>query len=126
MKTLIILKQKVKEIKNEVIALYFAYKNKRTPAAAKLMILLTIGYAVSPIDLISDFIPVLGYLDDLIILPVMIYISIRLIPEDVMSECRLLAKRNHKLNLRIGYVAAAFIILFWIIVLGFVIFKIVK
>jgi uncharacterized membrane protein YkvA (DUF1232 family) len=80
------LKEKTRGIKSNIIAIYLAMKDKRTPLIAKIMIVLTISYAVSPIDLIPDFIPVLGYLDDLIILPIMITISIKLIPKDVFDD----------------------------------------
>lgn len=62
------------------------YKDPRTPRIAKILLWITIGYALSPIDLIPDFIPVIGYLDDIIILPVLLYLAIKSIPEDVYIE----------------------------------------
>jgi uncharacterized membrane protein YkvA (DUF1232 family) len=62
------------------------YKDPRTPKSAKILLWITISYALSPIDLIPDFIPVIGYLDDLIILPALLYIVIKLIPKDVYTE----------------------------------------
>ncbi|GHT71560.1 hypothetical protein FACS1894110_24840 [Spirochaetia bacterium] len=79
-------KAKAKDLKNNVSALYLAYKRKDVPVGAKILILITIGYALSPIDLIPDFIPILGYLDDLIILPILVYISLTLIPKEIMEE----------------------------------------
>lgn len=70
------------------MTLWFAYQHPETPALAKALAIATAAYALSPIDLIPDFIPVLGYLDDLIILPVMVWITVRLIPEPVLLECR--------------------------------------
>lgn len=86
------LKLKAKEIKYNLSALYLAYNRKDVPVLAKIIVIITIGYALSPIDLIPDFIPVLGYLDDLLILPLLIYISLKLIPKDIMEECKEQAK----------------------------------
>ncbi|MFC2093181.1 YkvA family protein [Bacteroidota bacterium] len=82
------LKEKVKRLKTETNILYLAYKNHRTPWYAKALITATVGYALSPIDLIPDFIPVLGYLDDIIIIPLGIYLSKKMIPKEVLLECR--------------------------------------
>lgn len=78
-------------VKRDVIALWFAARDKRTPLAAKLIAGAVAAYALSPIDLIPDFIPVLGYLDDLIIVPIGIAAAIRLIPAPLMTEFRRLA-----------------------------------
>jgi uncharacterized membrane protein YkvA (DUF1232 family) len=86
------IKNKLLELKQYLTALYLAYKRKDIPIFAKILIVITIGYALSPIDLIPDFIPVLGYLDDLIILPVLIYFAIKLIPKNVLEECKEEAK----------------------------------
>jgi uncharacterized membrane protein YkvA (DUF1232 family) len=83
------LKEKSKKIKTDIPAIFIALKKKETPLVAKIVAGLTIGYALSPIDLIPDFIPVLGYLDDLIILPALATFTIKLIPEDVFQKCRL-------------------------------------
>lgn len=88
MKFLQNLKQKAKNLNTEVYALYLAYKHPEVSWAAKIIIALTIGYALSPIDLIPDFIPVFGFLDDLFIVPAGIALSIRLIPGPVLEECR--------------------------------------
>ena len=81
------IKAKAKELKFNISALYLAYKRMDVPLLAKILIIITVGYALSPIDLIPDFIPILGYLDDLIILPLLVYISIKLIPKETMQEC---------------------------------------
>jgi uncharacterized membrane protein YkvA (DUF1232 family) len=83
---------KAKELRCNLSALYLVYKRKDVPIIAKIIIMITIAYALSPIDLIPDFIPILGYLDDLIILPFFIYISLKLIPREIMEECREQAK----------------------------------
>ncbi len=108
-------KTKSKQLKTEIKALYLASRHPRTPWYAKVLAALIIGYALSPIDLIPDFIPVVGYLDDLIIIPAGIALLIKIIPEDVLQECRSKAqsdslKRKH-------WVAGAIIILIWLLVL---------
>ncbi len=81
-------KERAKELKTEIHALLIAYRDPRTPWLAKGLVLLVVAYALSPIDLIPDFIPLLGYLDDLILLPLGIALAIRLIPMDVLDEAR--------------------------------------
>ncbi len=82
------LKAWARAIKADVIALYLAIRDRRTPLLAKVIAVGVVAYALSPIDLIPDFIPVLGYLDDLVILPLGIMIAARLIPPPLMSEYR--------------------------------------
>ncbi len=78
MVTKINIKEKVKELKSKLSALFLAYKREDTPLAAKIVAAITVVYALSPIDVIPDFIPVLGYLDDIIILPLLITLAIKL------------------------------------------------
>ena len=80
------LRQKARLLKTDILALWFAYRDSRTPWYAKLWAAMVVGYAFSPIDLIPDFIPVLGYLDDVILLPLGIMFAIRLIPEEVLAD----------------------------------------
>ena len=82
------LKEKAKQLKTDIPAVFFALKDKKTPWYAKSLAFLTVAYALSPIDFIPDFIPVLGYLDDLIILPALVALTIRCIPHDVFEEYR--------------------------------------
>lgn len=82
------LKERAKRLKTDIPAVFIALKRKETPLLAKLLAGLTVAYSLSPIDLIPDFIPILGYLDDLIILPALIALTIKLIPNDVFSQCR--------------------------------------
>ncbi|MDR2796741.1 MAG: DUF1232 domain-containing protein [Treponema sp.] len=86
------LREKGKEITRNLSVLYIAYKRKDVPIIAKIIIIAAIVYGLSPIDLIPDFIPVLGYLDDLLILPLLIYLSIKVIPKHILEECREEAK----------------------------------
>lgn len=81
------IKDKARNINKNIGALFMAMKREDTPLYAKLACLMAVGYALSPIDLIPDFIPVLGYLDDLLILPFLIWFSVKLVPEEIFSEC---------------------------------------
>jgi uncharacterized membrane protein YkvA (DUF1232 family) len=86
------IKQKIENLKVELLAVWFAYRHPKTPWYAKILVALIGGYAFSPIDLIPDFIPIIGYLDDVLLLPLGIYIAIRLIPKEVLDETRIKAK----------------------------------
>src|ERR671939_401473 len=81
-------KQRARRLKAEIYALYLAYKDPRVPWYARLVAACVVGYAFSPIDLIPDPIPILGYLDDLVIVPAGIALAIRLVPPAVLRECR--------------------------------------
>jgi len=82
------LKAWARRIKRDGLTLWFAGKHARTPWYAKALGVFVVAYALSPIDLIPDFIPVLGYLDDVLLLPGLIWLAIRLLPPDVLRECR--------------------------------------
>ena len=96
---------KVKALKREVVAIALAARDPRTPWAARLVILGIVAYAVSPIDLIPDFIPVLGFLDELLLLPVALMLAVRLIPADVMGEARVKAEGQRLVPCRLAAVA---------------------
>lgn len=81
------MREKAKRLKSKISALFLAYKRKDTPILAKIVTAVTVFYALSPIDFIPDFIPILGYLDDIILLPLLVLLCIRLIPERIMAEC---------------------------------------
>ncbi len=106
-------KQRIQNLKTEVHALYLASKDPRVPWYAKVMMALTIGYAISPIDLIPDFIPVLGQIDDLIIVPAGIALVVKMIPKNVMEECRQKA-RDEPINTRTKWIVALIIVSIWI------------
>lgn len=82
------MKERARRLKIDIPAVFMALKRKETPVMAKLFAGITIAYALSPIDFIPDFIPVLGYLDDIILLPALIAITIKLIPTELFAECR--------------------------------------
>src|SRR5512146_2149103 len=81
-------KQRARQLKTRTYALYLAYQDRRTPWYARLVAICVVGYLFSPIDLIPDFIPVLGYVDDLVLVPLGIALAIKLIPHDVLAECQ--------------------------------------
>jgi uncharacterized membrane protein YkvA (DUF1232 family) len=120
------LKEKLLELKHYLSALYLAYKRKDVPIYAKILIVIVIGYALSPIDLIPDFIPVLGYLDDLIILPVLIYFTIRLIPKEILEECKEEAKDLWKDGKPKKWYYGIPIIIIWLIITMVIVKNIVK
>ena len=80
------LKERAQRLKSDIPAIFIALKDKETPWYTKILATITVGYALSPIDLIPDFIPVLGYLDDIILLPLFVAITVRLIPKDVWER----------------------------------------
>jgi uncharacterized membrane protein YkvA (DUF1232 family) len=110
------LKIRAKTLKIELTAIYYAYHNPKTKLLPKILILITIGYALSPIDLIPDFIPVLGYLDDLLIIPALISLTLIMIPKEIMDESREKA-RIEPLSLRKNWFFAILFILIWAILL---------
>lgn len=107
------LRQRARKIKSDVYALYFAYRDPRVPWYAKLFAALVVGYAFSPIDLIPDFVPLLGYLDDVIIIPLGITLAIKMIPEEAMNEAR--EKANELHGKPKNWFAAIIIIAVWIL-----------
>lgn len=117
-------KVKAKALKSEIMALYLAYKRPDVPWYAKLFSILVVGYALSPVDLIPDFIPVLGYLDDLILIPLGITLAIKMIPPDVMAECREQARLAKMPRRPENRVAGAVIILIWVFAAGLIVYKI--
>ena len=82
------IKERAKKLKTDIPAIFLALKDKDTPIFAKISAFFTVAYALSPVDLVPDFIPVLGYLDDLIILPALVALTLKLIPKEVLSRCR--------------------------------------
>lgn len=114
------IREKAKGIKKEIGALYLAYKRPDVPRYAKLVSILVVGYALSPIDLIPDFIPILGYLDDLILVPLGIALAIKLIPKDIMNECRQQAENIFSKGKPQNWVAGGIIICIWIIIISYI------
>jgi len=107
-------KQRARRLKAETFALYLAARHPRTPWYAKLVVVGIVAYAFSPIDIIPDFVPILGYLDDLILLPMGIALAIKMIPPDVWLECQARAQEVMIHGRPASYVAGAVIIVLWI------------
>ena len=107
-------------LKEDTYALYLAARDPRVPLAAKLVVVLVVAYALSPIDLIPDFIPVLGYLDDMLLLPLGIALAIKLMPRDVWDECKKQARAGLASELPRNRTAAIVIATIWLTFLGFV------
>lgn len=115
MSILIELKQRARRLQAETFGLYLAVRHPRTPWYAKLLAAAIVAYAFSPIDLIPDFIPVLGYLDELVLIPLGLALAIRLIPPPVLAECRAAAVASMPGNKPVSYAAAAIIVTIWLI-----------
>lgn len=106
------LKQRARVLKADALALYFAARHPGTPWYAKFAAFLIVAYAFSPVDLIPDFIPVLGYLDEVILLPLGIALALKLVPDDVMRECR--ERAAGVLKKPVNWLAGAIIVAIWI------------
>lgn len=104
-----------KRLKGEIYTLYLAYQDKRTPWFARVFSLLVVGYAFSPIDLIPDFIPLLGYVDDLVLLPLGVYLAVHMIPAEVMADSRRQAMEAIEANRPVMRGAAVIIVVIWIL-----------
>ena len=119
------LKVRARALKTEVYAIYLAARDPRTPWYARALIFFVVAHTFSPIDLIPDFIPVLGYLDDLIITPGGIWLAVRLIPAEVLAEARATAA-TREIDQRVGILGATLIILVWILATLGVIYLIIS
>jgi len=120
------LKERAKQLKRDIPAVFLALKHRETPWTAKLVAAATVAYALSPIDLIPDFIPVLGYLDDLIILPALVALTVRLIPAEVMAACRAQAEGMWKDGKPKKWYYAVPILLVWLLILYLIVRAIVE
>jgi uncharacterized membrane protein YkvA (DUF1232 family) len=110
------LKSRTRALKNETFAVYLAAKDFRTPWYAKVITICTVAYALSPIDLIPDFIPILGYLDDVIVIPAGIALAIRLVPADALEEARGKVTGSG-VGGSVGYIGTGIVAIVWIVVL---------
>jgi len=108
------MKERAARLKADTYALYLVARDPRTPWHAKLLAALVAAYAFSPIDLIPDFIPVVGYLDDLIIVPAGIWASIKLVPPDVLADCRERARQAVDGDRPVSRVAATVVVVTWL------------
>ena len=109
------LKQWARSLKTELYALYLAYRDPRLPWYARLMAACVVGYAFSPIDLIPDPIPIVGYLDDLIIVPLGVWLTLKMVPGEIMTECREKALAQIQKGKPTNWLAAGVFISIWIL-----------
>jgi len=109
------LKQQVRHLKKEVYVIYLVYSHSSVSWHKKLFLLLIIAYALSPIDLIPDFIPVVGLLDDLVLIPLGVMLAMKMIPSNIWDECRLKVDEVIDIDKRYGLYGAGIIIVFWLI-----------
>lgn len=115
------LKDRAKKLKSDIPALFIALKKKETPIIAKIFAGITIGYALSPIDFIPDFIPVIGMLDDIILLPLFVALTIKFIPEEIFDQCRVEAESLWNNGKPKKWYYAIPIILIWVLLVFFII-----
>ena len=126
MKVIGIWKQQAGRLRIETHALYLAYRDPRVPWYAKIFAILVVGYAFSPIDLVPDFIPILGYLDDLVLVPLGVALAVRMIPQPVLAECREEAREVMSQGNPINWVAAGAIIAIWLLLAALAVILIVQ
>lgn len=122
-------KERAGKLKTEIYTLYLAYKDPRTPWYAKVFAAAVVGYAFSPIDLIPDFVPVIGYLDDLVIVPLGVFVAMKMIPSQVMEESRAKARELMAQGKPVNKVAAVIIMLIWIglaVVVSAAVYRLIK
>jgi len=109
------MRKRARRLKTEIYALYLAYRDPRVPWYARLFAAGVLAYAFSPIDLIPDFIPIIGFLDDLILVPLGIVLALRMIPTPVMAECRQRAAETLREGRPTNWLAASVIIAIWLV-----------
>jgi uncharacterized membrane protein YkvA (DUF1232 family) len=119
-------RQRARQLKAETYALYLAYRDPRVPWYAKLFAACVVAYAFSPIDLVPDFIPILGYLDDLILVPLGIALAVRMIPAPVLAECRQKSQEIMAEGRPTNWAAAAIIVTIWVLLAAIAIALIVR
>jgi uncharacterized membrane protein YkvA (DUF1232 family) len=113
-----------KNLKRQIFILYFTYRDERVPWYVKLFTACIVAYAFSPIDLIPDFIPILGYLDDVIILPLGIMFALKMIPKDVISDCEVKANEMMKNGKPKNWIVGSLIILIWLVIILWIVLKV--
>jgi len=117
-------KNKANQLKREIYTLWFAYRKPAMPWYAKTFCMLVVAYAFSPIDLIPDFIPVVGYLDDLVLIPLGVALAIKMIPVEILTQARAEAQQHMDEGHKDNWVIGGLIVLFWVAVVVFVVSKI--
>ena len=115
------LKERAKKMRTDIPAVFLALKDRNTPFIAKALAAVTIGYALSPIDLIPDFIPVLGCLDDVILLPAMIVLTVKLIPKNIWERCKKEAENMWKDGKPKKWYYAIPIVIIWLLLIWIIV-----
>ena len=118
------LKERARKLKTDIPAIFLALKDKDTPVIAKIFAAITVAYALSPIDFIPDFIPVLGYLDDVILLPALVALTIKFIPKDVLERNRNLSEGMWENGKPKKWYYAIPIVLIWVLIIGFIVWHV--
>jgi uncharacterized membrane protein YkvA (DUF1232 family) len=119
-------KERARLLKREALTLYLVCRHPDVPWYAKALALAVAGYALSPIDLIPDFIPVLGYLDDMVLIPLGIMLVIRLVPADAAAECRARAEDALERAAHAGKIAAAVVVAVWLLTAALILWLILR
>jgi len=119
-------RRRARQLKTETYALYLAYQDPRVPWYARVFIAGVVAYAFSPIDLIPDFIPVLGYLDDVVLVPLGIALALKMIPAEVMAESRVRAQERMTAGKPVNWVAAGVIAAIWLLAIGLTLWLIAR
>jgi uncharacterized membrane protein YkvA (DUF1232 family) len=117
-------RRRARQLKLEIYALYLAQRDPRTPWYAKVLTAIVVAYAFSPLDLIPDFVPILGYLDDLVLVPLGITLALKAVPAAVMTECRQRAQERLSSDWPGGRIAGAVIVLLWIMSISWVLWRV--
>jgi uncharacterized membrane protein YkvA (DUF1232 family) len=118
------LKGWAKQLKRQIFVLYYAYKDSRTPWLTKFFSACVVAYAFSPIDLIPDFIPILGYLDDVILVPLGVMFALKMMPESVILEARIKAEKRMKQGKPKNWFVGTLIIFLWVAFVVWLSFKV--
>ncbi len=119
-------KRRARALQAETYALYLAYRDPRTPWYAKVFAALVVGYAFSPIDFIPDFVPLLGHVDDLVLVPLGVALALKLIPAPVMAEARLRAQESLREGRPVSRTAAVVIVLIWLVLAAAAVYWVVR
>lgn len=106
-----------RSLKRQIFILYFACKDERVPWHAKVFTACVVAYAFSPIDLIPDFIPILGYLDDVILVPIGIMIALKMIPKSVLTDCEVKAEEMMKKGKPKNWIVGSLIVMIWFFII---------
>lgn len=115
------IKDKAEQLKTDIPAIFLAIRKRETPWYAKTVAFIAVAYALSPVDLIPDFIPVLGYIDDILILPALVVLAVKWIPDSIMEECRLEAESMWQSGKPQKWYYALPIVIIWLLLIWLIV-----